>query len=153
MANPKKNRQESQRHLKRQQQPGEPRRSRSATISASFIKLDIHREIRHITELAQAEDARIVTVGNLVLFSTRTRDAWLLDSEDDFALCLCREGEPQPFRIIDMPGTFGIEWAATFAIEGAAFIVQERSGRVVEITGYPTVEIAAACRGQSTRNE
>ena len=52
---------------------------RSAPIDASFVKPDIRREIRYITQLAQAEDSPIVTVGNLVLFSTRTRDAWLLD--------------------------------------------------------------------------
>jgi hypothetical protein len=38
-------------------------------------------------------------------------------------VCLCREGEPQPFRIIDAVDTFAIEWTAGFAIEGAAFIV------------------------------
>jgi hypothetical protein len=88
-----------------------------------------------------------LTVGNLVLFSTRTRDAWLLDPEDDVAVCLCREGKPQPFRIIDAPNNFAIEWTASFAIEGEAFVVQERSGRVVVINGYPTIEISAACRG------
>jgi hypothetical protein len=109
--------------------------------------VDIHREIRYFSQLAQAEDSRIVTLGNLVLFSTRTRDAWLLDAEDDFALCLCRDGEPQPFRIIDSAKTFAIEWTADFAIEGEAFIVHERSGRTVTILGYPTAEIAAACGG------
>ena len=81
------------------------------------------------------------------MFSTGTRDAWLLDSEDDFAVCLCRDGEPQSFRIIDTPEAFGIEWTADFAIEGAAFIVRQWSGKVVVIHGYPTVEISAACRG------
>ena len=86
---------------------------RSAPIGASFVKPDIRREIRYITQLAQAEDSRIVTVGNLVLFSTRTRDAWLLDPEDNFVVCLSREGEPQPFRIIDAPDTFTIEATAS----------------------------------------
>jgi len=143
MSNSKKNRERAKRRLKRERQP----RERSGSVAASFVKPDIHREIRYITQLAQAEDSRIVTVGNLVLFSTRTRDAWLLDPEDDLAICLCREGEPQPFRIIDAPDTFAIEWTASFAIEEAAFIVRERSGKVLVIHGYPTVEIAAACRG------
>ena len=42
-----------------------------------FVKPDIHREIGYITQLAQ----------------------------NDFAICLCREGEPQPYRIIDTPET------------------------------------------------
>ena len=90
----------------------------------------------------------MVRVGNLVLFSTRSRDAWLLDVEDHFAIGLCRDGEPQPFRIVDSPDTLAIEWTARFTMDGAAFIVQERSGRVVTIHGYPVVEIAAACRGR-----
>ena len=132
--------------------PRERRHERGAPIDASFVKPDIRREIRYITQLAQAEDSRIVTLGNLVLFSTRTRDAWLLDPVDDLAVCLCREGERQPVRIIDAADTFAIEWTASFAIEGAAFIVRERSGSVVVIHGYPTVEISAACRGRSTSN-
>jgi hypothetical protein len=121
-------------------------RERPAPVAASFVKADIHREVRYITQLAQAEDARVVRVGNLVLFSTRTRDAWLLDVEDSFAICLCRDGEPQPFRIVDSPDTFAIEWTARFTMDAAAFVVQERSGRIVTIHGYPVVEIAAACR-------
>lgn len=138
MSNSKKQRDAAKQRLRRKRE--------SRLQSAAFVKPDIHREIRYITELAQAEDSRIVTLGNLVLFSTRTRDAWLLDAEDDLALCLCRDGEPQPVRIIDGPETFAIEWAGQFAIEGEAFIVQEQSGRVVAIHGYPTAEIAVACR-------
>lgn len=142
MHNSKKKRDEAERkrELRRQREP-------STRIDASSGKPDIHREIRYVTQLARAEDARLVTLGNLVLFSTRTRDAWLLDREDDFALCLCRDGQPQPFRIIDGPDTFAIEWMAAFTIEGDAFVVQERSGKVVVIHGYATVEISAACRG------
>jgi hypothetical protein len=82
-----------------------------------------------------------------VLFSTQSRDAWLLDRDDNFAICLCRDGEPQPFRILDSADSFAIEWTADFAIEGAAFIVQHRAGAVVTIHGYPTAAISAACRG------
>ena len=147
MLNSKKRREVAKRRLKRGLQPRECRRERSAPVDASVITPEIHREIRYITQLAQAEDSRIVTVGNLVLFSTRSRDAWLLDPEDDFTLCLCRDGEPQPFRIIDTPDTFAIEWTARFTIKGDTFIVQERSGRIAAIHGYPTAEISAACRG------
>jgi len=153
MSNSKNNREKAKRRLKQSLQSRKRQSERSAPINARIVQPDIHREIRYITELAQAEDSRVVTVGNLVLFSTRTRDAWLLDPEGDYALCLCREGEPQPFRIIDAPETFAIEWTATFAIDGAEFIVHERSGSVVVILGYPTAEISAACRGRSIRND
>ena len=111
-----------------------------------WTKPDINAEIRHITQLAQAQQSRIVQLGSLVLFSTRTGDAWLLDAEDHLALCLCRAGDPQPSRIIDRPTTFGIDWPATFTIEEGTFIVQERSGKTVAIQGYPTPEIAATFR-------
>jgi hypothetical protein len=58
-----------------------------------LVKPDIHREIRYITQRAQAADSRIVSLGKLVLFSTATRDAWLLDAEDSFAACVCRDGK------------------------------------------------------------
>ena len=127
----------------KEQRKAEPRRN---SVDVSFDKIDIQREIRHIMQLAQAGDSRLVTLGSLVLFSTATGDAWLLDAEDDFAACVCRDGQPQNVRVIDAPTSFGIDWPAKFAIRGSAFIVQERTGRLTEIVGYPTVEIAAACR-------
>jgi len=142
MSSSKKKREEAKRKRERRHQ-----RVRSAPIDARFVAPDIQSEIRHITQRAQAGDSRIVTLETLVLFSTRTRDAWLLDSEDDLAVCLCREGEPQPFLIIDTPDGYGIEWTANFRIEGDAFVVDEFSGKVSVIHGYPTVQISAACRG------
>lgn len=84
----------------------------------------------------------------LVLFSTESRDAWLLDSEDNLALCLMRDGEIQPYRIVDTPTTFQIEWNAQFEISREVFTVIERTGRVRSIVGYPTEQIARACAGQ-----
>ena len=131
--------------MKQKLQARKRRRLQNGPVDARFVKPDILREIRYITELAQAEDARLVTVGNLILFSTATRDAWLLDAEDNLALCVCRDGEPEPYRIIDTPETFGIQWNAKFTIEGDKFIVHEQSGRVITILGYPTAAISAAC--------
>jgi hypothetical protein len=143
MSKPKKRRRESKARSERKPQL----RSGTAPSNARFCKIDIHREIEYVTRLAQAEDSRIVQFGNLVLFSTGTRDAWLLDCEDSFALPLCRDGEPQPVRILDAPHNFAIEWTSRFAIEGEAFVVLQESGRVVVIHGYPTAEISAACQG------
>jgi hypothetical protein len=147
MSNSKKKRDQAKLRLKRKTKARELGPEGSARFDARLVEPDIHREVRYIIERAQAAEARIVTVANLVLFSTHTRDAWLLDPEDSFAICLCREGDPQPFRIIDTPDSFAIEWTAAFAIEGAAFIVSEPSGRAVVFQGYPTAEISAACAG------
>ena len=41
-------------------------------------------------------DGRFVTVGPLILFSTDTGDAWLLDPADHLAARLARDGDPEP---------------------------------------------------------
>src|SRR5215468_9664873 len=53
-------------------------------------------EVRHIQRCAARHDGRIVTVGQLIFFSTETGDAWLLDSEDGLAAPLARDGDPNP---------------------------------------------------------
>jgi hypothetical protein len=128
------------RHKRPHGQPGD-------LLDARMVKIQVHREIRYITQLAQTGEARIVTVGDLVFFSTSTGDAWLLDPKDHYAMCLCQGGEPQPFRVIETADAFAIEWSASFAIEGQAFVVQEQSGKVVLKDGYPTAAIAGACQG------
>lgn len=139
----KKQRQEAKRRRKKRGRRAQGRRDSEDDVR--HVDMDIHREIRYITERAQAGDARLVTLGNLVLFSTETQDAWLLDSEDGFVLCLARGGEPQRYRILDTADTFAIEWNARFEITGAVFVVTGRSGEVRSIYGYPTAQIADAC--------
>ena len=46
------------------------------------------REVDYIVGRAAESDARVVTLGQLVFFSTQTGDAWLLDPEDHLALPL-----------------------------------------------------------------
>src|SRR4051795_6013503 len=53
-------------------------------------------EVRYIQKRAADHDARIIT---LVLFSTETGDAWLLDPADHLALRLARDGDPLPAQI------------------------------------------------------
>jgi hypothetical protein len=50
-------------------------------------------EVRYIQRRAADHDGRIVTIGRLVLFSTETGDAWLLDPADRLAARLARDGE------------------------------------------------------------
>jgi hypothetical protein len=111
-----------------------------------MVRLNLHREIRYITRLAQAGDSRLVLLAKLLLFSTATRDAWLLDIEDNSALCLCDGGQPQIFSILETPDTLVIEWPAAFEIRGSEFIVRNKSGSVIVKSDYPTPEIVAAIR-------
>ena len=70
-----------------------PRTSRSPgkRDGASFRLAD---EIRYITSCAAGHDGRVVTIGQLTLFSSETGDAWIIDREDHLALRLARQGEP-----------------------------------------------------------
>src|SRR5467141_4806955 len=56
-------------------------------------------EIRYIQDKAADHDGRIVTIGQLILFSTDTGDAWLLDPADRLATRLARDGESEPIHI------------------------------------------------------
>src|SRR6267143_7144300 len=50
-------------------------------------------EVRDIQGRATDHHGRFVTIGQLVLFSTETGDAWLLDPADRRAARLARDGE------------------------------------------------------------
>jgi hypothetical protein len=96
-------------------------------------------EVRYIQRRAADHDSRIVTVGQLVLFSTETGDAWLLDPTDGLAARLARDGESEPIHIEETDTTFAIGWKGRHRIEGPAFVYSDRdTGRTRTILGYPT---------------
>ena len=95
--------------------------------------------MRYIQRRAADHDGRIVTVGQLVLFSTETGDAWMLDPSEQLAAQLAHDGDPEPIHIEETDASFAIGWKGHYRIEGAAFIYVDRdSGRVTTILGYPT---------------
>jgi len=84
-----------------------------------------------------------VTVGQLILFSTETGDAWLIDPADRLAARLARGGESEPIHIEESDTTFAIGWKGRYRIEGPAFVYADNdSGRVTTILGYPTGQLA-----------
>jgi hypothetical protein len=105
-------------------------------------------EIRHIQRCAARHDGRIVTLGQLILFSTQTGDAWLLDKDDGLAAPLTRDGNPEPLHIEETDANFTIEWTGHYRIEGDAFIYADRkTGGTRAILGYPTQKLEHAARG------
>jgi hypothetical protein len=104
-------------------------------------------ETEYIIRKARERDARVVTFGNIALFSTNTGDAWMLDPEDGLALCLVRDGAKQDYTILESDSSFQIGWNAQYEIQGDAFIVATADGRVRTIMGYPTKDIAQAIHG------
>ena len=104
-------------------------------------------EVRHIQRCAARHDGRIVTLGQLIFFSTETGDAWLLDREEGLAAQLARDGDPVPVHIEDTDANFSIEWKGNYRIEGAAFIFVDRHARRTRaILGYPTQKLEHLAR-------
>lgn len=90
-----------------------------------------------------------MTIGPLVLFSTDTGDAWLLDPSDQLATRLARDGDPEPIYIEDTDTNFAVGWKGHYRIDGGAFVYTDRDcGRVVTILGYPTHRIAQLGRAE-----
>ena len=100
-------------------------------------------EVRYIQHHAADHDGRIVTLGQLVLFSTETGDAWLLDSSDCLAARLARDGESEPIHIEETDTTFAIGWKGRYRIDGSAFVYSDHdTGRITTILGYPTAKLS-----------
>ena len=96
-------------------------------------------EVRYILGRAAEHDGRVVTIGQIMLFSTETSDAWLIEPSDQLAARLARDGDPEPFHIEENETTFTIDWKGRYRIEGAAFVYMDReTGRITAIHGYPT---------------
>jgi hypothetical protein len=99
-------------------------------------------EVRYIQRRAARYDGRIVTLGQLLLFSTQTGDAWLLDPSDQLATPIARDGDALPVHIEETDTNFAIGWTGVYRIDGAAFSYWDKnSGSVRTILGYPTQRI------------
>jgi hypothetical protein len=99
-------------------------------------------EIQYIQRRAAACDGRMVTIGPLVLFSTDTGDAWLLDPADHLAARLARDGDPESIYFEETDRTFAIGWKGNYHLDGEAFVYVDRdTARVVTILGYPVDHI------------
>jgi hypothetical protein len=100
-------------------------------------------EIDYIQTRAAEHDGRLVTVGPLVLFSTETGDAWLLDPADHLAARVARDGDPEELYFEETDSTFAIGWKGNYQIDGDAFIfIDGDTARVTTILGYPIRRLA-----------
>jgi hypothetical protein len=103
--------------------------------------------VQYIQRRAADYDGRIVTIGPLVLFSTETGDAWVLDPAGHLATPVAREGEFLPVQIEDTGTSFTIGWTGRYRIDGDAFVYVDKDSRTVRtILGYPTRLIAEHSR-------
>jgi hypothetical protein len=113
-------------------------------VRRSTTQMSVNNEAKYIVQHAQKHDARIVKLGMLILFSTDSGDAWMLDPTDSFALCLARDGIPQAYQIIETETNFAIDWDHHYEIDHEAFSVTNRAGRTSSIVGYPVQQIMSA---------
>jgi hypothetical protein len=101
------------------------------------------QEIEYIRTRAAEYDGRLVTVGPLVLFSTETGDAWLLDPADHLAARVARDGDPEDISFEESDTNFAIGWKGNYRIEQDAFVFIDReTARIITILGYPTRRLA-----------
>lgn len=110
-------------------------------VTLTREQINIREEAKYIISRAEVYDARIVTLGGLIFFSTDTGDAWLLDPQDNLALCLARNADELPFTIKETPSNFSIEWSSSYYIDGDEFIVTDGLGQIRTTIGYPTKEL------------
>jgi hypothetical protein len=100
-------------------------------------------EVQYIQRRAAEYDSRIVTIGPLLLFSTQTGDAWVLDPADHLAMPVAQEGKPLSVQMVETAAKFVIGWTGQYRIDGDAFVYMDKKGRSVRtLLGYPTRLIA-----------
>ena len=112
---------------------------RSAAAMRNRPRLRLADEIGYIQRRAAAHDGRVVTFDQIVLFSTETGDAWLLDPSDHLAACLARDGDPESIAFEETDTSFQLACPGSYRLDGPAFVDTDRqSHRVSTIIGYPT---------------
>src|SRR6201998_2475572 len=100
-------------------------------------------EVRYIQRRAADHTGRVISIGQLILFSSKSGDAWLLDPSDQLAARLARDGDPEPIHIEETDTTFAIGWKGHYRIDGPAVVYSDRdTGRVATILGYPTEKLS-----------
>jgi hypothetical protein len=103
--------------------------------SETFCFMDI---IRDMQQRAAEHDPWIRILRGLVLFSSESGDAWILDTDDQTANRLAVDGVPRTVYIDETDKGFTIHWQGSYRIDGEVFVYADHTtGRVVAILGYP----------------
>jgi len=123
------------------------RRGRPA-ISASLSVLSptathLRDEVDSVCKRASNGDSRVIGFGKLILFSTQTGDAWMLDWEDELAICLMKDRAQQPFEFRETEHQFAIQWQGRYHLAAGlfAYIDNQTPTHARVIGGYPTEAI------------
>ncbi len=123
------------------------RQSQGTSVKADLIdptKLSFTSEVEYIIGCALKGSCNLVRLQSCVLFSSDDGDAWLLDADDNRALCMLWHGERQPAKIIEDEKTFYVEYDSVFDINSGSFRVSSDNPKIGQRTifGYPADDIA-----------
>jgi hypothetical protein len=99
-------------------------------------------EVCYIQRRAAEHDSHIVSIGQLVLFSSESGDAWMLDPSEHLAVRLASDGHPEPIPIEDTETSFAVAWTDQYRIVGPVFLDTDRDSRRATMFGYPTRKLA-----------
>ena len=118
-------------------QQNNPREVASKQVPQKSLR--IVKEIGRIQHRAAEHNGRIVNIGPLVLFSTLTGDAWILDPADQLAARLAYNGDPLDLHVKETDTNYAIGWQGSYRIENDTFVYEDnKTGRLIAIQGYPT---------------
>lgn len=124
----------------------EERRARAEELGqhpADGPRKVIQEAVEKAKEAAMAGKQMVGALGVLVLFSTSTGDAWLLEVTENDAVQLTSQRNDIAVVIDENPDTTEIEWSHTFAIQGDKFIVTSyKEKNETEYDAYPVQELA-----------
>ena len=106
---------------------------------------NLRDEVEYVCRLACKGESHVIGFNQLVFFSTATGDAWMLDWEDELAICLMQEGDRRPFEVGETDRRFAIHWEGRYHIEGELFAYLDNATptHARTIAGYPTDAISA----------
>ena len=112
------------------------------TAQLSRESLHLAKEVRSIQHRAAEHDGCIVSIGPLVVFSTDTGDAWMLEPADQLAVRLAVGGDPLPVHIEETGTHFAIGWQGRYQFDGDTFVYEDnQSRRLIAIRGYPVKQL------------
>ena len=118
----------------------QPKSSTYTERVLSRKEANVQKELDYILQRAAAGHSRVVGFAQLIFFSTHGRDAWMLDWEDELAICLMKDGVARPYQLGETDSRFAIQWQGRYHIEGELFsyIDNETPANLRAIDSYPT---------------
>ena len=103
--------------------------------------LSLVKEIDSIVKEARKSKCYLLIFGYLLLFSTVTRDVWIIDLKNDLGLKLAEDGKKLIYEIEETETGLKVGWSVKFFIDSDEFIVCDSSGTIGVYYEYPTDEI------------